>query len=127
MRTRQDWSVLLAGLATLWLALVLWLSFAQSARGLDQLVIGLGLFMQVSVLMAWDLFPRLPLWIIAGHGLIMISLVPGFLITAPAAGVPAPGVLVPPVPWLVVGLLPAGLAMIAAAALRWVRSDGLVH
>jgi hypothetical protein len=127
MRTRQDWSVLLAGLATLWLVLVLWLSFAQSARGLDQLVIGLALFMQVSVLMAWDLVPRLPLWIIAGHGLIMISLVPGFLITAPAAGAPVPGALVPPVPWLVIGLLPAGLAMIAAAALRWVRSDGLVH
>lgn len=127
MRTRRDWSALVVGAATIWLAIALWLSLAHPTRGLDYLVLGLALFMQVAVVLTWDFLPRLPLWVIAGHGLIMVSLAVGFVISAPAGAV-APGVsIVPPAPWLVVGLVPTGLAMIVAAALHWQRSDSLVH
>jgi len=124
MGIRQQWSAIVAGAATVWLAVALLLSLAYYTRGLDYLVIGLALAMQVSVLMAWDLLPRLPLWIVAGHGLIMVSLALGLVITAPAGG-PAP--ILAGLPWLVVGLVPAGLAMIIAAAVRWQRAEGLVH
>ncbi len=124
MGSRHTWSVLFVGAATLWLVVALWLSLVTDVRGLDRLALGLALAMQLTVVMAWDLFPRLPLWMVAGHGLIMVSLALGLLITAPGGGSPmTPGGL----PWHVVGLVPAGLAMIVAAALRWERSEGLVH
>ncbi|CAN5858222.1 hypothetical protein BH24CHL6_BH24CHL6_07280 [soil metagenome] len=123
MGTRESWSALLAGAAAIWLLVTVWLTLANGLRGVDGLAIALALATQLALLMAWDLLPRLPLWIVAGHGLIMISLAVGLLITAPAGSSPT----LAGVPWHVVGLVPAGVAMILAAALRVRRTEGFVH
>ena len=124
MRSREGWSALLAGAATIWLVVAFWLALTNEMSGIDRIAVGLALAMQLSVLLAWDLFPRLPLWIVAGHGLIMVSLALGLIITAPAGAPPTFGLAMP---WYVLGLVPAGLAMILAAAARWQRSSGLAH
>ena len=124
MGSREGWSALLAGAATIWLVVTFWLALTNPMSSVDRIAVGLALAIQLTVLLAWDLFPRLPLWIVAGHGLIMVSLALGLIITAPAGGPPAFGL---EVPWYVLGLVPAGLAMILASALRWQRSSGLVH
>jgi hypothetical protein len=124
MANRQDWSVLLTGAATIWLLIALGWALASEARPVDALVIALAFVLQLTVVMAWDLLPRLPLWLVAGHALIMLSLTVGLVITVPAAqfGAGQAGV-----PFHVVGLVPAGLAMLLAAWLRWERSEALVH
>jgi len=124
MGTRETWAALLAGAATIWLLVAFWLSLTSEMSGIDRIALGLALAMQLSVLLAWDLLPRLPLWTVAGHGLIMVSLALGLIITAPAGAPPAFGLAVP---WYVLGLVPAGLAMILAAAARWQRSSSLAH
>ena len=123
MQSRESSSALLAGAATIWLVVALWVALVSDVRGVDRLAIGIALAIQLGVILAWDLVPRLPLWIVAGHGLITISLALGLVITAPA-GATAFGL---PVPWYVLGLVPAGLAMILAAAVRWQRSKSLAH
>jgi hypothetical protein len=124
MGSRESWSVLLAGAATIWLPVFLWLSLFYEARGLDPLAIALALPVQLGLIMAWDLFPRLPLWIVFGHGLIMISLALGLVITVPGSTAP-PNVY--GVPWFTVGLVPAGVAMMLSAALRWRPARSLAH
>jgi hypothetical protein len=124
MANRHNWSVLLTGAATIWLLIALGWALAIDARPVDALIIALAFAMQLTVVMAWDLLPRLPLWLIAGHALIMLSLSLGLVITVPATQFGAGQV---GVPFHVVGLVPAGLAMLLAAWLRWERSEGLVH
>lgn len=124
MRTREAWSAALAGAATIWLVVTFWLSLTNEMSGVDRIAVGLALGMQLTVLLAWDLFPRLPLWIVAGHGLIMVSLALGLVITAPAGVTPPFGLTMP---WYLLGLVPAGLAMILAAAVRWQRTSSLAH
>ncbi len=116
----------LVWLATAWLVLVLLLSVVNYTRGLDVVALAITLPVQLGVLIIWQIFPRPPLWLIAGHGLIMIALAVGLVITAPA-GEPAKTILGLTVPWLVVGLLPAGAAMLLAAVLRWTPADEPVH
>ncbi|HUG47299.1 MAG TPA: hypothetical protein VMP67_02690 [Candidatus Limnocylindria bacterium] len=123
MRMRESWSALLAGAATIWLLVTLWLTLADGLRGVDGVAIALAFALQLPLLMAWDLYPRLPLWIVAGHGLIMVSLAVGLLITAPAGSSPT----LAGVPWHVVGLVPAGVAMMVAAGLRVRRTEGFAH
>jgi hypothetical protein len=123
MANRQNWSVLLTGAATIWLLIALGWALAIEARPVDALVIALAFVLQLSVVMAWDLLPRLPLWLVAGHALIMLALSLGLLITVPAEfGTGQAGV-----PFHVVGLVPAGIVMLLAAWLRWDRSEALVH
>jgi hypothetical protein len=124
MGNRHNWSVLLTGAATIWLLIALGWALAIEARPVDALVIALAFVLQLMVVMAWDLLPRLPLWLIAGHALIMLSLALGLVITVPAAQF---GAAMAGIPFHVVGLVPAGLAMLVAAALRWDRSEALVH
>jgi hypothetical protein len=117
---------LLAWAATAWLTFVLVLSIANYTRGLDVIAMLLGLVMQIAVLLVWIVFPRLPLWVVAGHGLIMLSLGLGLIIAGPV-GPPAQTLFGLTLPWLFVGLLPAGLSMVVAAAIRWRPSSSAVH
>jgi hypothetical protein len=116
----------LAWLATAWLVVVLLLSIANYTRGVDVIALAITLPVQVAVLVLWLAFPRLPLWIIAGHALIMVALGLGLLITAPA-GQPAETLFGLELPWLLLGLVPAGVAMLVAAAVRWTPADAVVH
>lgn len=124
MGSRESWSALLAGAATIWLLVAFWLSLVNQLGGVDRLAIGIALAIQLGVIMTWDLFPRLPLWIVAGHGLITVSLALGLIIAAPVAPAAVFGLALP---FYVLGLVPAGLAMMLAAAARWERSSSLVH
>jgi hypothetical protein len=110
----------LAWLATFWLIGVLVMSMLSYVRGVDVVALAIALTAQVGVVIAWSLYRPLPLWIVAGHGLIMLSLVLGFVVTAPASPPPDPAPAIA-LPWMLVGLVPAGLAMIAAALVAWNR------
>lgn len=127
MESRYRQARWLAIAAMLWLIVAWILSMIFYTRGLDFIVILLAGLAQLSVLIAWAIFRRaLPGWLIAGHGLILLSLALGLVIIpgAPASpGSPA----APAVPLLVLGLVPAGVAMILAAVLRRPPSSSLAH
>ncbi|MDP8903950.1 MAG: hypothetical protein M3N29_01310 [Chloroflexota bacterium] len=120
------WARWLAWLATAWLLIVLLLSIFNYVRGLDPVVLLLALVAQITVLIAWLVYRPLPLWLVAGHGLIMLSLAFGLVIAAPPAP-PAETLFGLRVAWLLIGLIPAGVAMILAALLHWDRSTVVGH
>ena len=116
----------LAWLATFWLLAVLVLSMLSYVRGVDVVALAIALIAQVVLVVAWTLYRPLPLWIVAGHGLILLALVLGLAVTAPASPLPDP---LPPLaaPWLLVGLVPTGVAMILAALVAWNREHVVGH
>lgn len=117
---RLSTAIWIGWLATFWLIAVLVLSMLSYVRGLDPAVLAVALVVQVVLVVAWTLWRPLPLWIVAGHGLILLSLVLGLALTAPASVLPDP---LPAIaaPWLSVGLVPVGLAMLVAALVAWNR------
>ena len=115
----RDWVALfIAWLTTAWLLIVLEQSVVNFTRAIDVFALGIGLAMQLIVAVLWSWYPRLPLWLVWGHGLIMFSLAIGLLIAGPS-GPLEPTAFGLALPWLAIGLLPAGLAMVVAAAIRW--------
>ncbi|CAN5206439.1 hypothetical protein BH24CHL7_BH24CHL7_05800 [soil metagenome] len=123
---RERAALTIGWLATLWLAEVLVISMVEYTRGLDVAALALALPVQLFVVILWSLVPRLPLWLVAGHALILLGLGIGLVVAGPAGPMPAmPFGL--PVPWLIVGLIPTGVAMIVAAAVHWRPADTLVR
>lgn len=113
-RRRALW---LAWLATLLLLLVFIASIVYYSRGIDTVAVLIALIAQLTVVIAWSLYRPLPLWIPAGHGLILLSATFGLLITAPAGhSVTTIGGI--PLSWMLIGLVPAGMVMILAAAMH---------
>jgi hypothetical protein len=89
-------------------------------RSIDIVVLWLAGALQLVVLVAWALIPRLPRWIIAGWGLILAATGIGLIIAAPVpAGATA-------VPWALVGLLVAGIATIVLSAIHAESSSSLL-
>jgi hypothetical protein len=127
MQTRLRQARWLAVLAMLWLIVTWILSMVFYTRGLDFIVIFLAGLGQLSVLIAWATFRGLPGWLVAGHGLVLLALAFGFVVVPGPPGGPLPGAPVLPAPWLVIGLVPAGVAMILAAILRRAPSGSLAH
>lgn len=123
---RERLALDIAWLATTWLAIVLVVSIADYTRGLDVVALAIVLPVQLAVVITWSLWARLPLWLVAGHGLILVALAVGLIIAGPAEALPITGLGVA-VPWLLVGLIPTGVAMIAAAWVHWRPSGSLVH
>jgi hypothetical protein len=123
---RERLALDIAWLATAWLAVVLVVSIADYTRGLDVVALAIALPVQLAVVITWSLWARLPLWLVAGHGLILVALAFGLIIAGPAEPLPITGLGLA-MPWLIVGLVPTGGAMIAAAWLHWRPSDSLVH
>ena len=119
-------AITLAWLATFWLIAVLVMSIVGYTRGLDVVALAIALIVQAVVVIAWTVYRPLPLWIIAGHGLILIALVVGLGITAPGAAV-GQTLFGLNVAWLAVGLLPTGVAMILAALVGWNREHVVGH
>lgn len=79
-------------------------------RSIDVVVLWLAGLLALGLLLTWIFIPRLPRWIAAGFGLILLATGLGVIITAP---VPAGAGTFP---WALVGLVLAGLAIIIAAA-----------
>jgi hypothetical protein len=83
-----------------------------SPRSIDVVVLWLAGALHLGLLLTWIFIPRLPKWIVAGWGLILIALGLGVIITAP---VPAgAGVM----PWALIGLLIVGIVTIIMSAVH---------
>jgi hypothetical protein len=115
-----------AWLATLLLLVVFIASIVYYNRGIDTVAVLIALIAQLAVVIAWAVYRPLPLWIPAGHGLILLSAVVGLLITAPAgrATTTLGGI---PFSWMLIGLVPAGIVMMLAAAIHRQPSASLTH
>ncbi len=84
----------------------------STPRTIDVVVLWLAGALQLGLLLTWIFIPRLPRWIVAGWGLILIALGLGVIITVPVpegAGV---------MPWAVIGLLVVGVVTIVMSAVH---------
>jgi hypothetical protein len=111
MAIRDRFALGLAGLTTGALTTFAALALVEATpRYIDVSVLFLAGALQLGLLLTWIFVPRLPKWIVAGWGLILIAAGVGVIITAPVpegAGV---------MPWALVGLVLVGVATIVAAA-----------
>jgi hypothetical protein len=81
-------------------------------RFIDITVLWLAGLAQAGLLLTWVFIPRMPRWIIAGWGLILVALGVGLVISAPVpAG--AGGI-----PWALVGLLVVGIVTIVTSVVH---------
>ena len=81
-------------------------------RSTDILVLWLAGLLQLGLVLTWVFIPKLPRWIVAGWGLILIAASIGVVITAP---VPAGASTFS---WAFVGLLVAGILTIIASVVH---------
>jgi hypothetical protein len=81
-------------------------------RNVDVTVLWLAGALTVGLVAAWVFVPRLPKWIVAGWGLILIALGVGVIISAP---VPAG---VGQFPWALIGLVVFGIVIIVTAVVH---------
>jgi hypothetical protein len=81
-------------------------------RTIDIVVLWLAGALQLGLLVTWIFIPRLPKWIVAGWGLILIALGLGVIIAVPVpAGADS-------IPWAVLGLVVIGIATIIISAVH---------
>ncbi len=81
-------------------------------RNVDVTVLWLAGAMTIGMVVTWIFLPRLPKWIVAGWGLILIALGIGVIITAP---VPAGA---GQFPWALIGLVVFGIVIIVTAVVH---------
>ena len=81
-------------------------------RSVDIVVLWLAGALQLGLLLTWVFIPRLPKWIVAGWGLVLIATGIGVIITAP---IPAGA---GNFPWALVGLVVVGLVTMVMAAVH---------
>jgi hypothetical protein len=111
MAIRHRFALGLTGLCVTGLTTFGALALAEpTPRSIDVVVLWLAALLTLGLLLTWIIIPRLPRWIAAGFGLILIATGLGVIITAP---VPAGAGTVP---WALIGLVVTGLAIIIAAA-----------
>ena len=81
-------------------------------RNIDIVVLWLVAALQLGLLLTWVFVPRLPRWIVAFWGLILVALGIGVIIAAPVpAGASS-------VPWALVGLVVGGIVTIILSAVH---------
>jgi len=81
-------------------------------RTIDIVALWLAGAAQLVLVIVWALVPRLPRWVIAGWGLILVALGVGVIITAPIpAGATA-------VPWALIGLAVVGIVTMIMSAVH---------
>jgi hypothetical protein len=81
-------------------------------RGIDVVVLWLVGLLQLGLVLTWVFIPRLPRWIVAGWGLILVAAGIGVIITSPVPdGASA-------VPWALVGLVVGGIVTIILSAIH---------
>ena len=116
---RDRFALAITGLSAAALTTFAALAMAETTpRSIDITVLWLAGALQAGLLLAWVFIPRLPKWIVAGWGLILIATGIGDIITSP---VPAGA---GPMPWALVGLVVVGLVTIVMAV---VHSGGGTH
>ena len=81
-------------------------------RNIDVVVLWLAGALQLGLLLTWVFIPRLPRWIVAGWGLILIATGIGAIIASP---VPAGASTIP---WSLVGLVVGGIVTIILSAVH---------
>ena len=81
-------------------------------RNIDIVVLWLVGLLQLGLLLTWIFVPRLPRWIVAGWGLILVAAGVGVIITAPVPEGAAT------VPWALVGLVIGGIVTMIVAAVH---------
>jgi hypothetical protein len=87
-------------------------------RNTDIVVLWLAGALQLGLLLTWIFIPRLPRWIVAGWGLILIATGIGLIITAP---IPAGASVIP---WGFVGLVVGGIVTIILSVVHSRESTG---
>jgi len=89
-------------------------------RNIDIVVLWLAGALQLGLLLTWVFIPRLPRWIVAGWGLILIATGVGAIIAAPVPeGASA-------TPWALVGLVVGGIVTIILSVVHSSESTGPV-
>ena len=84
----------------------------ETPRNVDVVVLWLAGALHLGLLLTWALIPRLPKWVVAGWGLILVATGIGVIITAPvAAGASS-------TPWALTGLLVIGILTIITAVVH---------
>lgn len=81
-------------------------------RNIDIVVLWLAGLLTLGLLLTWVFIPRLPRWIVAGWGLILIATAIGVIIAAPVPEGASS------VPWALVGLLIGGIVTIILSAVH---------
>ena len=98
-----------AGLLTTFAALAM---ADPTPRSTDVVVLWLAGLLHLGLVGTWALIPRLPNWVAAGWGLILIALGIGVIIAAPVpAGASA-------FPWALAGLVVIGIVTVIAAIIH---------
>jgi hypothetical protein len=95
-------------------------SIGDTRRQVDVVALWLAGALQLGLVLTWVFIPRLPKWVIAGWGLILIAAGIGSTIAAPIAVEPAGGSTFP---WALVGLGVIGILTIVAAIIQSSNSD----
>jgi len=81
-------------------------------RNIDIVALWLAGLLTLGLLLTWVFIPKLPRWLVAGWGLILIAAGIGLIITAP---VPAGASVVP---WGLIGLVVGGIVTIILSAVH---------
>ena len=110
---RDRFALALSGLAATGLMTLAALAMNDEVRrNVDVTVLWLAGALTIGLVATWIFLPRLPKWIVAGWGLILIALGIGVIITAP---VPAGA---GQFPWALVGLVVFGIVIIVTAVVH---------
>jgi len=94
----------------------------STRRSVDVVVLWLAGALQLGLVVTWIFIPRLPKWIVAGWGLILIATGIGLAIAAPLAAEPQGGSTFT---WGLVGLLVIGILTMLAAVIHTSEKAGL--
>ena len=92
----------------------------DTRRQVDVVALWLAGALQLGLVLTWVFIPRLPKWVVAGWGLILIAAGIGFTIAAPMAVEPAGGSTFT---WALVGLGVVGILTIIAAIVHGKDAD----
>jgi hypothetical protein len=110
---RERFALAVSGLSAAGLTTLAALAMGEPVRrSIDVTVLWLAGALTLVLVAAWVFLPRLPKWIVAGWGLIMIAMGIGVIITAP---VPAGA---GQFPWALTGLVVFGIVMIVMAVVH---------
>lgn len=110
---RDRFALAVSGLAATGLMTLAALAMNDAVRrNIDVTALWLAGAMTIGLVAAWVFLPRLPKWIVAGWGLILVALGIGVIITAP---VPAGA---GQFPWALIGLVVFGIVIIVTAVVH---------
>lgn len=94
----------------------------STRRAVDVIALWLAGALQLGLVLTWAFIPRLPKWIVAGWGLILVAAGIGFTIAAPVAAEPAGGSTFT---WALVGMVVVGILTMLASVIHRSEKAGL--